>query len=237
MSMTIGRAGQPVAGGALPVRASAGPFKSRAAKTAVESRGAEFINQREIIMSSVLLTAPAVEPLSLAEAKAFLRVEHTDDDDIIAALISASRIHVETQTRRALITQSWRIAADAWPVDGRLPARPGPLRNLAAARVYDFNGVARAIDTGSFLVDAGASVLAFAPWALPSPGRLAAGIELDVVAGYGDAASDVPEPLRQAVRLLVTHWYENRGLASPSAVTILPTTVAALIAPYRMLSL
>jgi uncharacterized phiE125 gp8 family phage protein len=111
------------------------------------------------------------------------------------------------------------------------------LRNLAAARVYDFNGVAHAIDTGSFLVDAGASVLAFAPWALPSPGRLAAGIELDVVAGYGDAARDVPEPLRQAARLLVAHWYENRGLASPSAVTILPTTVAALIAPYRMLSL
>lgn len=188
-------------------------------------------------MSSILLTAPAVEPLSLAEAKAFLRVEHAADDDIIAALISASRIHVETQTRRALITQSWRMTADAWPVDGRLPARPAPLRELAAARVYDFNGVAHAIDTGSFVVDIAASVLAFAPWALPSPGRLAAGIELDVLVGYGDAASDVPEPLRQAVRLLVAHWYENRGLASLGAVTILPTTVAALIAPYRMLSL
>ncbi len=42
-------------------------------------------------MSSLLLTAPAVEPLSLAEAKAFLRVENTDDDDVISALIAGSR--------------------------------------------------------------------------------------------------------------------------------------------------
>lgn len=188
-------------------------------------------------MSSILLTAPAVEPLALAEAKAFLRVEHAADDDIIAALISASRIHVETQTRRALITQTWRITIDNWPANGRFPIAPAPLQELSAARVYDYGGVAHAIDTGSFVVDSGASVLAFAPWALPSPGRLAAGIELDVVAGYGDAASDVPEPLRQAVRLLVAHWYENRGLAALGAVTILPTTAAALIAPYRVLSL
>lgn len=188
-------------------------------------------------MSSLLLTAPAVEPLSLAEARAFLRVEHGDDDDVIAALISASRIHVEAQTRRALVTQSWRITIDAWPGDGRLPVRPGPLQELTAARVYDFGNVAHAVDTESFVVDLGCSALAFAPWALPSPGRFAAGIEFDVVVGYGDAAADVPEPLRHAVRLLIAHWYENRGLAALGAVTVLPSTVAALIAPYRMLSL
>jgi uncharacterized phiE125 gp8 family phage protein len=53
-------------------------------------------------MSSILLTARAVEPLSLAGAKAFLRVETSDDDDVIGALIAGSRIHVEAQTRRAL---------------------------------------------------------------------------------------------------------------------------------------
>jgi uncharacterized phiE125 gp8 family phage protein len=188
-------------------------------------------------MSAILLTAPAVEPLSLAEAKAFLRVEHNDDDDVIEALVSASRIHIETQTRRALITQAWRLAFDAWPESGRMPVVPGPLQDLTAARVYDFGNAAHAVDVQNFVADVGGSALAFATWAVPAPGRIAAGIELDVTVGYGDAATDVPEPLRQAVRLLTAHWYENRGLAALGTVTVLPSMVAALIAPYRMLSL
>lgn len=186
-------------------------------------------------MPSILLTAPAVEPLSLAEAKAFLRVEHNDDDDVIGALIASARIHVEAQTRQALITQSWRLVLDAWPSDGRLKVLPAPLQALNAARVYDGGGEAAALDLQNFIVDTAGSQLAFAPWALAQPGRSAAGIELDVIVGYGDAASDVPEPLRQAVRLLVAHWYENRGIAGSPGT--LPVTVAALIAPYRVLSL
>ena len=189
-------------------------------------------------MASILLTAPAVEPLSLAEAKAFLRVEVADDDDVITALIAGARIHVEAQTRRALITQSWRLVLDAWPEDGRIPVRPAPLQTFTAARVYDIDNNAQAVDTQSFVPDIAASQLIFAPWALTQPQRLAAGIELDVVCGYGDAATDVREPLRQAIRLLVAHWYENRGLvASGTTAAVLPVSVAALLAPYRMVSL
>src|SRR6185437_7391260 len=189
-------------------------------------------------MSSILLTAPAIEPLTLAEAKAFLRVETNDDDDVIGALIAGSRIHVEAQTRRALITQSWRISIDVWPDNGRRTIVPAPLQTLTAARVYDFEGLAHDVDLQAFVLDKGASVLAFAPWAVPAPGRISAGIELDLTVGYGTAAADVPEALRQAVRLLVAHWYENRGVvAAGPNYSPLPQSVAALIAPYRMLLL
>jgi len=190
-------------------------------------------------MPSLLLTAPAVEPLTLAEAKAYLRVEHNDDDDLIGALIAGSRIHVEGQTRRALIAQSWRLSFDGWPEDGRIGVAPAPLRSLVAARVYDFDGNAQAIDTQAFVLDTAGSALVFAPWALAQPGRIAAGIELDVTVGYGDAAGDVPGALRVAIRLLVTHWYENRGVVAggSSSTSTLPVTVSALIAPYRLLSL
>src|SRR5262245_41790117 len=88
-------------------------------------------------MSSFLLTGPAIEPLSLDEAKAFLRVEHSDDDQVISALIAGARTHIETQSQVALITPGWRIALDCWPQHGRIVVRPGPLKLLHAARFYE----------------------------------------------------------------------------------------------------
>ena len=191
-------------------------------------------------MPSILLDGPAVEPVSLAEAKAHLRVEHGDDDDVIAALIAGARVHVEAQTRRALITQTWRLTRDAWPANGRLAVLPAPLRALVAARVYKSDGTALAIDTDAFAIDkvSAPAVLTYASGAPPAPGRIAGGIELDIEAGYGDAASDVPEPLRQVIRVLAAHWSENRGLiAQGHSVAVLPEAASALIKPYRVLSL
>jgi uncharacterized phiE125 gp8 family phage protein len=189
-------------------------------------------------MSSMLLTAAAVEPITLADAKAFLRVAHSDDDAVISALIAAARSQVEAQTRRALITQTWRLVRDCWPGDGRIAVTPAPLRSVTAARVYDAAGTAHAVDPAVFVADRAAALLAFVPGTLTAPGRLAAGIEIDVEVGYGDAGTNVPEALRQALFLLVAHWYENRGLiAVGHAVAVLPATIAALIAPYRVLAL
>ncbi len=163
-------------------------------------------------MAAILFNAPAVEPLTLAEAKAYLRVEHDDDDNLIETLIASARAEVEARTRRALITQQWRIVRDAWPTHGRIALTPAPLREVVAARVYDESGVAHVLDAESFVIDKAAApgVIGFVPWAIATPGRAVAGIEIDIECGYGDAASDVPEPLRQAVRLLLAHAYENR---------------------------
>jgi uncharacterized phiE125 gp8 family phage protein len=191
-------------------------------------------------MSAILLVPPAIEPVTVAQAKSFLRVEHDDDDPIIAALIAGSRIHVEAQTRRALIAQRWRLSRDGWPVDGRIAVLPAPLRALLAVRVYREDGTTRAIDPGLFAVDTSSApaVLAASPGQLPSPARLVGGIEFDIEAGYGEAVDDVPAPLRQAILLLVAHWYENRGVvAVGDAVAALPANVGALIAPFRVLSL
>jgi uncharacterized phiE125 gp8 family phage protein len=187
-------------------------------------------------MAAILLAGPAVEPLTLAEAKAYLRVEHDDDDDLITTLIVAARAEVEARTRRALITQTWRCVRDDWPADGRIAITPAPVRELVAARVYDEAGVAHALDTETFVIDAAAApgIVGFVPWAVALPARPLAGIELDVTCGYGDTAEDVPEPLRQAVRLLLAQAYENRGLAAPQSAA---SQLAALIAPYRVVSL
>jgi uncharacterized phiE125 gp8 family phage protein len=188
-------------------------------------------------MSAVLLTAPVAEPLSLADARDFLRVSHSDDDAVIAALIAAARGQIEAQTRCALMTQTWRVACDAWPNDGRIRPRLAPLRSLAAVRVFDAGGTARPLNASAFVVDTAAGVVAAPAW-LPAPGRSLAGIELDLVCGFGDAASDVPELLRHALRTLVAHWYDNRGLvAIGQSIAMMPASVAAMIAAYRVRSL
>ena len=107
--------------------------------------------------------------------------------------------------------------------------------------MLDEDGTPQAIDLQAFVADIAAApaVIAFAPWSLAGAGphgrrhrdrrrrRL-----------RRRAPTDVPEPLRQAIRLLVAHWYENRGLiAVGQSVAVLPATVAALLAPYRVLSL
>jgi uncharacterized phiE125 gp8 family phage protein len=191
-------------------------------------------------MSSILLTPPAVEPVTLADIKAFLRVEHNDDDAVISGLIAAARTHVEVQTRRALITQTWRLIRDAWPRDGRIAVLPVPLVDIVAVRVFDEHGTAQSIDLDGFVTDAAAApaIIAFASWSVAAPGRMAGGVEIDIEAGYGDAPDDVPAPLRQAMRVLVAHWFESRGLAALGrSVAELPAGFAGLIAPYRVLPL
>jgi uncharacterized phiE125 gp8 family phage protein len=191
-------------------------------------------------MSAILLSPPSSEPVSLADAKLFLRVEHDADDDLIAALIAAARVQLEAQTRRALITQGWRLTRDVWPVSGALPILPVPLREVTAIGVYDSAGMLQMLHVDDFQIDtvSAPALLSFARGALPAPGRRNGGIEIDIEAGYGDDASDVPEPFRQAIRLLVAHWYENRRIISASGeVAALPASVSALIAPFRVLSL
>ena len=188
-------------------------------------------------MTSILLSGPAQEPVTLGDAKAFLRVEHDADDDVIAALIVGARIHIEAQTRRALMTQTWRVVRDGWPPDGRIAAMPVPLRQLMAARVYKADGTTQTIAVEAFTLDKASapSVISYSG-AMPVPGRPVAGIELDIECGYGAEPSDVSAPLRQAIRMMVAHWYENRGVTG-DARSLLPQGVSSLIAPFRVLSL
>ena len=189
-------------------------------------------------MPATLLVPSATEPWTVSDAKSFLRVEHDDDDALIAALIASARGQVEALTRRGLITQTWRLVLDHWPRDGRVAPRLAPLRAVTAARVYDAEGNAVAIDVERFVVDGATNTIAAPPWSLPTQGRDVAGIELDVTVGFGDSASDVPDVLRHAVRTLVAHWYDNRGLAAiGQTVAMLPGSVNAMIASYRVLSL
>lgn len=190
-------------------------------------------------MTALLIDPPAIEPVTLAEAKAHLRLTGSDDDDYVAAMITAARLHVESATRRLLIDQTWRFYRDDWPPGGRLDLPIAPVTAITAVTVYDDAGEPTVLAPGSWLLDAAAvpARLVFtAP--RPEPGRPINGIEIDVVAGYGASGLAVPQPLRLAIMTLVARWYEDReGLA----YGIVPSRVAgafeALVAPFRVMRL
>lgn len=94
-------------------------------------------------MPSVLVSAPAFEPVSLAEAKAHLRVDFNDDDVMISSFIIAARQKFENDTRQSLVTQSWKLVLDQFPAPGinvgsanwygpQWGNSPGPLTSLRA---------------------------------------------------------------------------------------------------------
>jgi len=194
-------------------------------------------------MATTLLTAPGVEPITLTEAKAHMRIDHTAEDDTITEMIGAARQALEDTSDLALIDQTWRVQLDAWPdraASGIVELPKRPAQSITAVRVTSMDGTQATLPTMAYeLISAGGLArLVKTPTAIwPSPGRIAGGIEIDYVAGYGDAASYVPRALRQALLMVIAHVYENRELLSRDSGTALPRGVEALLAPYKRVRL
>jgi uncharacterized phiE125 gp8 family phage protein len=190
-------------------------------------------------MSMALIEAPEEEPVSLADMKAHLRVEHAAEDALIEGLILAARQYCEGFTRRSFIEQSWRLSLDRLPEGGEIGLPRPPLVSVDAVRIYDAGGEAETVSPQLYFADTVSQPgrLIFTEFIAP-PGRAACGVEIDFTAGYGPAPEDVPEAVRQAVRLVAAHWYERRELMdSPAAGRTLPFAVAGLLAPFRLVSL
>lgn len=188
-------------------------------------------------MGSVLVQAPAIEPVSLAEAKAHLRVGHADEDALISSLITAARRVVEARTGLCLMAQEWQCFRDGWPEDGVIELPLAPLNAVVELAVYGEDDQKAVIDPAHYVAD-----LAGRPGRIylrgsrqwPRPGRMLNGIGIRLEAGYGTAATSVPQPLRQALLLMVAHWYAVRG---DEAAGGLPLSADALLGPYRAVRL
>ncbi|MGD9866731.1 MAG: head-tail connector protein [Hyphomicrobiales bacterium] len=191
-------------------------------------------------MALLLTTPPAVEPLSLAEAKAHLRLDGDDEDALVTSLIATARTHVERTLDLALLTQGWSLLLDRWPDAGPVGIPLAPVQSVTSVEVADAGGGKETFAAEHYFLDAASTPARLTPtgsqpW--PRPGRRAAGIEIAFTAGFGDEADDVPPPIRQALLLLAAHWFETREPVSLAGAVEVPATVAALLAPYRRVCL
>lgn len=164
-------------------------------------------------MKLILSVAPAEEPVSLAEAKLHLRVDDTADDDLITALIVAARQRFESVTWRSLITQTLVLTLDEWPDDNCIKLPRPPLVSVSSVQYTDEDGNTSTFSSSNYLVstagEPGAIVLkSNADWPTATL-QTVDGVSVTYVAGYG-GTEDVPQIIKQALLMLVAHWYENR---------------------------
>ena len=180
-------------------------------------------------MSLVLNTPPAAEPITLDQAKAHLKVDATDDDALITALIPAARARAEWHTGRAFVTQSWTLWLDCWPGAGWVQLPLAPLQSVASVTLYGCDGTPTVLDSGFYQVSQDGRVT-LKPDLVLAPLRPLDAVAIAFTAGYG-AAADVPPLICEGILEIIGNLYANRG------DTELPLDALALLEPYRLIRL
>jgi len=209
--------------------------------------------------SLTLVQTPALEPLTLAEARRHLRVDHTDDDDDITSMIVAAREAAETITHRSLVTQRWRLVLDRFPGRDCVQLHQPPVRVVHGIRYLDMGGEWQDADLSVFALDLDAEPGRIRPqfgriWPITRPQIGAVAIEY--TAGYGapvldsngapalDAAGNyagwspaaVPEGIRRWMRQRIGSLYEHReedAVLTRASIAPLPF-VDRLLDRYRV---
>lgn len=186
-------------------------------------------------MALKIATPPTEELIGLAEAKLHCRIDLDDDDYLLVGLIRSARETIELISRRALISQSWDLVLDAWPGGTSLELPRPPLQSVTSIKYYDDDDSVATMSSDDYYVDTysepGRIVLrSDATWPAGTL-RVANGVIVRFVAGFGDTAGDVPERYVQALKLLVGHWYENREsiIATGAVPKEIPLGVQSLL--------
>ncbi|MEK7345110.1 MAG: head-tail connector protein [Pseudomonadota bacterium] len=204
-------------------------------------------------MPMQLITPPAAEPVSLAEAKLHLRVDFDEDDALIQALISAARQAAEMLTQRQLVTARWRVVLDSFPGCGLMGVPAGqtftlpghailipksPLQSVLEICYRDMAGVSQVMPSAHYTVDKACEPARITPvfgqiWPVALPQIGAVSVTFD--AGYGSAA-DVPEGLKSWIKLRLGSLYAHREeVASMARGRIDPLPfVDGLLDPYKV---
>lgn len=187
-------------------------------------------------MELKIITPPAAEPLTLAETKLHLRVDHSTDDTLITALISTAREWVESYSGKSLITQTRQLTLSRWPL---LPVRlhGGPVQEIESVKYLDKTGAERTVpETVYWLTPSGEIALDYGQTWPSEQLRGPESIAITYIAGYPaleidtevpvedpeegedeteivtieDPAGNVPRQFKQALLLLIGTWYELR---------------------------
>ena len=181
------------------------------------------------------VTGPQLEPVTLDEVKTQIRLDHAEDDAFLTRIIKAAREHVESIAWRGIITQTWELVADEFPsCEIELPR--GNLVSVTSVRYVDGAGVLQTLAGSEYSVDTvsvpGRILPAYGKtW--PTSREQWDAVKVEYVVGWAQNA--VPESLKQAILLVVSHMYEYRvSEITGTIVSEVRFAVDNLLEPHRL---
>jgi len=178
-------------------------------------------------MGLTLTVAPAVEPITVAEAKAHLRISTTNEDGLIASMISSARKVCEAYTNRQFCTATFVLACDDFPGGyGAIRLPRTPVASVTSITYADVDGsiqtlAATVYELVTSDVEARVVLKPGQTWPSVQSDKYNA-VSVTMVCGYG-AAADVPEAAKHAMKLLLGAFFENRESITERSVNELPT--------------
>lgn len=162
----------------------------------------------------------------------------TDENTLIDSLIVAARQYAEKFTGRSFITTTWKYTLDKFPSQFLLP-RP-TLISITSLKYYDADGNQQTLGAANYDVDIesepGRVVESYGNY-WPTTYDMINAVEVNYTAGYGAAATDVPDAVITAVKLLASHFYENRDIFVPGQIMEIPFAAKSLLWPYRVMEI
>lgn len=175
-------------------------------------------------LPTVVTVAPASEPVTLAEVKAQCRIDGSDSDTGLGVYILAARVFVEEYTGIKLVSQTVLMQGRRFCDVAYLPV--APVISVSSVKYLDTDGAEQTLDTSVYeLVNTGLQpqirLKINQTW--PAIRCASDAVRVTAVVGY----STIPEPIRAAMLLIISSWFDNRNVGP------VPEGAYSLLSNYR----
>ena len=191
------------------------------------------------MLAPIRTVAPTELPVSLAEAKAQLQIDSSvsDWDDLLTGMLNAAVAYVDGWSGvlgRCLVTQTWEARFECFEAEFDLPF---PDVSAVVVKYYDTSDTLQTYSSSNYQLvqescGSEVSVYLTSTWPATSLNREDV-VVITMTVGYG-AATAVPAAIKQAILMIVGHWFANRETVNVGNITTeLPFSAAAMLAPFR----
>jgi uncharacterized phiE125 gp8 family phage protein len=174
--------------------------------------------------------------ITVQELKDYLRVDSNTDDVMLEAFINAATSQIEARLNRPLRLQSWIYSLDYSDLTtGLIYINKAPIVSVDSIEYYDGTNTLQTLDSSNYFVSLSSNPCKIKVMQLPNIYNRLDAVKITFTAGYA-TVNDIPKDIKQALKFMCGHWYENRQDAITGTMTQeMPMSSQFLLEPYRNL--